>query len=77
MTAYFGVSLVRLAVQTLTGTWEQGAGSYPLWFFWVAVPAPGLGFGAAALARDPSPMPDLRPLIAGPQWVRQVATWPG
>jgi hypothetical protein len=53
MTAYFGVAMVQLVVETLTGTWEQGAGSLPLWFYWVAMPAYlvwGLGLGAAALA---------------------------
>lgn len=53
MTAYFGVTLVGLAVDTLAGTWEETAGSYPLWFFWVSVPAYlvwGLGLGAAALS---------------------------
>ncbi len=53
MTAYFGVTIVRLAAGTVTGTWAQHAGPYPLWFFWVAVPgylAWGLGLGAAALA---------------------------
>jgi len=53
MTAYFGVSAVQFSVETLTGEWEQGAGSLPLWFFWVAMPAYlvwGLGLGAAALA---------------------------
>jgi len=53
MTAYFGVATVQLAAETVTGTWEQGAGSLPLWFFWVAIPAYlvwGLGLGAAALA---------------------------
>jgi len=38
MTAHFGVSMVRLAVETVTGTRAQHAGSLPLWFFWVAVP---------------------------------------
>lgn len=53
MTAYFGVTMVNLVVDTARGTWEQGAGSFPLWFFWVAVPgylAWGLGLGVAALA---------------------------
>lgn len=53
MTAYFGLSLVLIAGQTLGGTWDQGAGSLPLAFFWVAVPAYlvwGIGLFAAALA---------------------------
>jgi hypothetical protein len=53
MTAYFGVTLVKLAAATVTGTWAQHFGSYPLWFFWVSVPAYlawGLGLGTAALA---------------------------
>jgi hypothetical protein len=52
MTAYFGVTILLLAAQTLTGTWDRGDGSLSLAFFWVAVPAYlawGLGLGAAAL----------------------------
>jgi hypothetical protein len=52
MTAYFGVATVKLAVETVNGTWPHGAGSLPLAFFWVAVPAYltwGLGLGTAAL----------------------------
>jgi hypothetical protein len=52
MSAYFGVTTVKLAAETLSGTWDQGADSLPLVFFWVAVPAYlawGLGLGAAAL----------------------------
>jgi hypothetical protein len=63
MTAYFGVSMVRLAVQTVTGTWEQGAGSDPLWFYWVAIPAYlawGLGLGGAALAYRRATRPPCR-----------------
>jgi hypothetical protein len=63
MTAYFGVSLVRLAAQTVTGTWAQHAGSLPLWFFWVAVPAYlawGLGLGVAALAYRAATRPRCR-----------------
>ena len=64
MTAYFGVTMVGLAVQTVTGTWAQhGFGSYPLWFFWVAVPgylAWGLGLGAAALAYRRATRPPCR-----------------
>jgi hypothetical protein len=63
MTAYFGVSMVRLAVQTVTGTWEQGAGSDPAWFYWVAIPAYlawGLGLGAAALAYRRATRPPCR-----------------
>lgn len=53
MTAYFGFTLVMLAVQTLTGTAGRLTGSFPVAFFWVAVPAYftwGLGLLAAALA---------------------------
>lgn len=53
MTTYFGLTLVMIAAQTLTGTWQPGDGSLPLWFFWVAVPAYlvwGLGLAVAALA---------------------------
>ena len=63
MTAYFGFSTVQFAIQTLTGTWEQHAGSYPLWFFWVALPAYlawGLGLGAAALAYRRATRPPCR-----------------
>ncbi len=52
MTAYFAVSTVVLVVETLSGTWDQGADSLPPAFFWVAVPAYlawGLGLGAATL----------------------------
>ena len=52
MTAYFGFSLVKLAIETVSGTWDEGDGSLSLAFFWVAVPAYliwGLGLGAAAL----------------------------
>ena len=52
MTVYFAVSTVLLVVETLNGTWDQGADSLPMAFFWVAVPtylAWGLGLGAAAL----------------------------
>jgi hypothetical protein len=64
MTAYFGVTMVMLAAQTLTGTWEhRGFGSEPLWFWWVAVPAYlawGLGLGAAALAYRRATRPPCR-----------------
>jgi hypothetical protein len=52
MTGYFGVTLVWLGAETLTGTWDQGDGSLPLAFFWIAVPAYltwGLGLVGAAL----------------------------
>jgi hypothetical protein len=53
MTAYFGLTIVQLTVQTLTDTWDPGDDAYPLWFFWIAVPAYlvwGLGLLAAGLA---------------------------
>jgi len=53
MSTYFGLTLVMVASQTLTGTWQDSGGSLPRWFFWIAVPAYlawGLGLGAAALA---------------------------
>jgi hypothetical protein len=53
MTTYFGLTLIMIAGQTLSGTWHDSGGSLPLWFFWVAVPAYlvwGLGLGVAALA---------------------------
>jgi len=49
---YFGVSIVQLTAETLSGTWDRGAGSLPLASFWVAVPAYlawGLGLEVAAL----------------------------
>lgn len=52
MTAYFGVSIVQLAAETLSGTWDPGDGSLPLGFFWVAVPAYlawGVGLVVAAI----------------------------
>ena len=52
MTAYFGFTLVKVAVETFTGAWEMGADDLPLAFFWVAVPAYltwGIGLGAASL----------------------------
>jgi len=53
MSAYFGVTMVKLTIETFTGTWNPGPGSDPLWFFWLAVPAYllwGIGLGLAALA---------------------------
>lgn len=53
MTAYFGVTIVKLAVETLSGTWDRGSDSLPMAFFWVAVPAYlawGVGLGVAALS---------------------------
>lgn len=53
LTAYFGATIVLLAVATFTATWNPGADSLPIAFFWVAVPAYfawGLGLGAAAIA---------------------------
>jgi hypothetical protein len=71
MTAYFGISMVKLAAETVTGTWTQHAGSYPSWF--TGLPCPptwpggwGLGLRRWPTAARPAPMPDLRPLTAGP-----------
>lgn len=53
LTFYFGVGIVQLAFETLNGTWDRSAGSLPLAFFWVAMPAYlvwGLALGAAAFA---------------------------
>lgn len=63
MTAYFGVTMAWLAVQTLAGTWQQDFGSEPLWFFWLSVPGYlvwGLGLGAAALAYQRATRPPCR-----------------
>lgn len=64
MTAYFGLSLVQLTVQTVTGTGEQGSGgALPLWFYWVAMPAYlvwGIGLGLAALAYRRATRPPCR-----------------
>ena len=52
MTGYFGFTLVMLAVATLTGTTGRLAASFPLAFFWVAVPAYftwGVGLVVAAV----------------------------
>jgi hypothetical protein len=52
MTAYFGVSLVKLAIDTFNGTWNGGEDPLPLAFFWVAVPAYlawGVGLGTTAV----------------------------
>jgi hypothetical protein len=68
MTAYFGVTMAQMAVETLTGTWEPGAASDPLWFFWVAVPAYfvwGLGLGLAALAYRRATRPHCRICLHG------------
>ncbi|MBF9132580.1 hypothetical protein I0C86_27035 [Plantactinospora sp. S1510] len=51
LTVYFGVGTGQLAVETVTGSWDPGDGTYPLWFFWVAMPAYlawGLGLTAAS-----------------------------
>lgn len=53
LTVYFGVGTGQLAVETVTGSWDPGDGTYPLWFFWVAMPAYllwGLGLTAASVA---------------------------
>ncbi|MFC0005641.1 hypothetical protein [Micromonospora siamensis] len=53
LVGYFGVGLVDLAVETVTGTFDPGDGRFPLGFFWVAEPAYwvwGWGLGVAALS---------------------------
>ncbi|MFC6017919.1 hypothetical protein ACFP2T_17090 [Plantactinospora solaniradicis] len=78
LTLYFGVGTGQLAVETVTGTWDPGDGTYPLWFFWVAMPAYlawGLGLTAASGAyrwltadaggRD-STADDPAPAVTGP-----------
>jgi hypothetical protein len=60
MTAYFGVSTVLLAGETLIGTWDRGADSLPMAFFWVAVPAYlawALGWGRPRSATTKSRVP--------------------
>ena len=68
MTAYFGMTMVKIAVETITGTWDPGAASDPLWFFWVAVPAYltwGLGLAGAALAYQRVTRPPCRSCLNG------------
>lgn len=63
MTAYFGVTLVEIAVETFAGTWDPGSGAEPLWFFWLAVPAYfiwGLGLLLAATAYRRATRPPCR-----------------
>ncbi|WP_203858850.1 hypothetical protein [Plantactinospora mayteni] len=53
LVGYFGVGTGQLAVETVAGSWDPGDGTYPLWFFWVSMPAYllwGLGLTVAALA---------------------------
>lgn len=54
MTVYFGLTFLKLASDTLTGSSMQGVGPrFPLAFFWVAVPAYlvwGIGLGLAAIS---------------------------
>ena len=53
MTVYFGLTLVKVTADTLSGAWRHSFRPFPLAFFWVAVPAYwvwGLGLGAAAIA---------------------------
>ena len=67
MTAYFGMTMVQLAVETFTGTWEPGTGSEPLWFLWIAVPAYlawGLGLGVAGLAYRYATLPPCRSCLS-------------
>jgi hypothetical protein len=50
MSTYFGLTMVMVASQTLTGTWQDSDGSLPRWFVWIAVPArlgPGARRGSA------------------------------
>lgn len=53
MTMYFGLTLVKITADTLSGAWRQSFGIFPLAFFWIAVPAYwiwGLGLGITATA---------------------------
>jgi hypothetical protein len=53
ISAYFGLTLAMIVVDTLTGTAPFDDGSLPQWFYWVAVPGylmRGLARLAAALA---------------------------
>ncbi len=62
MSTYFAVSIGMVAVETLTGTWEQ-PDSLPLWFFWVAMTAYlvwGLGLLVAGLAYRQTTRPSCR-----------------
>ena len=53
MTVYFGVTLLKITADTLSGAWRQSLAPLPLAFFWVAVPAYwvwGIGLLVAAVA---------------------------
>jgi len=53
MTVYFGITIVKVAADTISGAWRQTLAPFPLAFFWVAVPGYlvwGLGLEVAALA---------------------------
>ena len=63
MTVYFGFTLIKIAIETVTGTWEPGDDPLPLTFFWVAVPAYlawGLGLSAAAIGYERMTRPQCR-----------------
>jgi hypothetical protein len=63
LTVYFGASMVGFAMAMLRGTWKQYSGSFPLAFFWVAMPAYwvwGLGLVVAAVAYYRVTLPQCR-----------------
>ena len=52
MTVYFGLTMVIVIANTLTGAWRDRFGSLPLAFFWIAVPGYllwGVGLLVAAI----------------------------
>ena len=63
MTVYFGLTLLKIAADTVSGSRAQSFGPFPLAFFWVAVPGYliwGVGMGIAAISYYRMTRPDCR-----------------